>query len=235
MMAISEHIVRNSLHDTLISHLRELITQGELSAGDKVPEQQLCERFGVSRTPMREALKVLASEGVLQLLPNRGAIVARISEEEIQELFPIMAALEAVAGEFACQRATNRDIARVRKLHDEMIAHYRNGAEGAYLSHNREIHRTIFDIAGNPTLSAFYHQILTRIHCFRFVVRKSPEHWSSAVAEHEEIIAALEARDGPRLASLLRDHVTGTTVLIAQAAVERSGLQKEVRPAKKRA
>ncbi len=234
-MAISEHIIRNSLHDTLISHLRGLITQGELSAGDKVPEQQLCERFGVSRTPMREALKVLASEGVLQLLPNRGAIVARISEEEIEELFPIMAALEAVAGEFACQRATNRDIARVRKLHDEMIAYYRNGAESAYLSHNREIHRTIFDIAGNPTLSAFYQQILTRIHCFRFVVRKSPEHWSSAVAEHEEIIAALEARNGARLAGLLRDHVTGTTVRIAQAAVERAGLQKDAQLAKKRA
>lgn len=234
-MATSEHIVRNSLHDTLISHLRGLITQGELRAGDKVPEQQLCERFGVSRTPMREALKVLAAEGVLQLLPNRGAIVARISQEEIEELFPIMAALEAVAGEFACQRATNRDIARVRKLHDDMIAHYKKGVEGAYLANNREIHHAIFEIAGNPTLSAFYHQILTRIHCFRFVVRKSPEHWSSAVAEHEEIIAALEARDGPRLAALLRNHVTGTTVQIAQAAVERSALHDDKPPVKKRA
>jgi DNA-binding GntR family transcriptional regulator len=222
MKAVSQHIVRNSLHDTLVAYIRELIMQGELRPGDKVPEQQLCERFGVSRTPMREALKVLAAEGVLQLVINRGAIVAHTTQEEIEELFPIMAALESVAGEYACKRATARDIARVRKLHDEMIAHYKAGKESAYLRNNRAIHEAIFELAGNATLAAMYQQLLTRIHSIRFVIRKSSKHWEDAVREHEQIIAALEARDGPRLGQLLKEHVTGTTVGIAEASINKA-------------
>ena len=107
----SQRIVRSSLHDTLVSHLRDLIMRGDLRPGDKLPEQKLCERFGVSRTPMREAVKVLAAEGVLRLVINRGAIVAETTPQEIEELFPIMAALEAVAGEQACRNATPAQVA----------------------------------------------------------------------------------------------------------------------------
>ena len=103
-MAMSETTIipRRSLHDELATQMRDLLTRGELKAGDKISEQALCQRFGVSRTPLREALKVLANEGLVILLPNRGASVARISPEEIDELFPIMGALEALAGEAAC-------------------------------------------------------------------------------------------------------------------------------------
>jgi DNA-binding GntR family transcriptional regulator len=181
----------------------------------------LAARFGVSRTPIREALKVLAAEGVLQILPHRGAIVARITEEQIAELFPVMASLERLAGLLACERAGEADIARVRALHDRMMEHFKAGNEAEYLRQNRLVHEAFFEIAGNATLSAFYQQILTRIHACRFVVRKSPEHWAAAVAEHEQMMAALEARDGPRLASLLEEPVTGTTAGIARAFIRR--------------
>ena len=214
-------IIRHSLHESLVAPLREMILQGELRPGEKVPEEQLCERFGVSRTPIREALKVLAAEGVLQILPHRGAIVARITEGQIEELFPIMASLERLAGALACARATDADIARVRALHDKMMECFENGDEVDYLKHNRLIHESFFEIAGNVTLSAFYQQILTRIHACRFVVRKSREHWANAVSEHCEMIEALEARDGVRLATLLEIHVTGTTAGIARAFITR--------------
>ena len=217
-------IIRHSLHESLVAPLREMILQGELRPGEKVPEEQLCERFGVSRTPIREALKVLAAEGVLQILPHRGAIVARITEDQIEELFPIMASLERVAGMLACQRATDADIARVRALHDRMITCFEDGEEVEYLRHNRLIHEAFFEIAANTTLSAFYQQILTRIHACRFVVRKSREHWANAVSEHCEIIEALEARDGMRLATLLEVHVTGTTAGIARAFITRTSI-----------
>jgi DNA-binding GntR family transcriptional regulator len=220
-MMASAQIVRHSLHESLVAPLREMILQGELRPGEKVPEEQLCERFGVSRTPIREALKVLAAEGVLQILPHRGAIVARITEEQISELFPIMASLERLAGSLACAKASDADIARVRALHERMMEHFAAGNEPEYLRHNRRIHEAFFEIAGNATLSAFYQQILTRIHACRFVVRKSPEHWADAVAEHEQMIAAFEARDGARLASLLEEHVTGTTAGIARAFIDR--------------
>ncbi|ACB95827.1 GntR family transcriptional regulator [Beijerinckia indica] len=221
-MAEPTPIFRQSLHDVLTPSLRQLILGGELKPGEKIPERQLCERFGVSRTPLREALKVLAAEGLIELLPQRGAIVAQISPEDIEELFPIMAALEALAGELACERATDADIAQVRALHGQMMESYRNGDEDDYLRLNRRIHQTIFDIAHNETLAAMYQQILTRMHSHRFIVRKSEANWKSAVEEHEKIMEALAARDKRRLPSLLRKHVTGTTVRIATESVERT-------------
>lgn len=220
----SAPIVRHSLHESLVAPLREMILQGELRPGEKVPEEQLCERFGVSRTPIREALKVLAAEGVLQILPHRGAIVARITEEQIEELFPIMASLERLAGILACTRASDAEIARVRALHDRMMAHFEKGEEVEYLRHNRLVHESFFELAGNVTLSAFYQQILTRIHACRFVVRKSREHWAAAVVEHGQMIEALEARDGPRLGALLETHVMGTTSGIARAFIRRTSV-----------
>lgn len=216
-----QHIVRNSLHDTLVSHLRELILKGELRPGDKLPEQKLCERFGVSRTPMREAVKVLAAEGVLRLVINRGAIVAETTPAEIEELFPIMAALEAVAGEQACRNASDEQVAQLRVLHDAMIRHYAAGEEAAYLRHNRLIHEAIVEMTGNATLSGMYQQILTRIHCVRFTIGKSGEQWKKAIAEHEQIVAALERRDGALLAELLKAHVLDTTVRITQDYINR--------------
>jgi DNA-binding GntR family transcriptional regulator len=217
----SQHIVRSSLHDTLVTHLRELILNGELRPGDKLPEQKLCERFGVSRTPMREAVKVLAAEGVLRLQISRGAIVAETTAEEIDELFPIMAALESVAGEQACKLATDEQIARLRRLHDEMIAQYASGQESAYLRNNRAIHEALIEMSGNATLSSMYQQILTRIHCIRFVVGKSSEQWKKAIDEHEGIVDALEKRDGKRLGELLKSHVNGTAVRISQEYIHR--------------
>ncbi len=228
-MAASPHLLmRQSLHETLVAPLRQMILDGELRPGDKMPEEELCARFGVSRTPIREALKVLAAEGVLQILPHRGAIVAQITRAQIDELFPIMAALERLAGGLACAHASDREIARIRKLHDATMAHYRAGNEAAYLQHNRLIHEAIFDAAGNDTLSAFFQQILTRINACRFILRKNAEHWQRAMQEHEEIIKALEARDGPRLAELLDAHVSVTTAEIARAGIARDAEQLPV-------
>jgi DNA-binding GntR family transcriptional regulator len=230
----SSTLIRQSLHESLVAPLREMILSGELRAGEKVPEEQLCERFGVSRTPIREALKVLAAEGVLQILPHRGAIVARITETEIEELFPIMASLERLAGRLACLVATDHDVARVRALHDEMMEFYEGGDEANYLRLNREIHDAFFAIAGNQTLHTFYSQVLTRIHSCRFVMRKNAEDWNRAVLEHEQMIVALEARDGETLSQLLERHVTGTTVGIARDFVRRKTAAEAPLPARPR-
>ena len=216
-----QHIVRSSLHDMLVSHLRELILKGELRPGDKLPEQMLCERFGVSRTPMREAVKVLAAEGVLRLQLNRGAIVAETTPQDIEELFPIMAALEAVAGEQACRKASDVQIAQLRALHNAMVGHYEAGEEAAYLRHNRLIHEAIVEMTGNATLAGMYQQMLTRIHCVRFTIGKTVDQWKKAIAEHEQIVTALEQRDGARLAELLKAHVLETTVRITQDYINR--------------
>ncbi len=200
-------IVRKSLTDELVARVRDLIITGELEPGAKVPEAELCTRFGVSRTPMREALKVLAAEGLVVLTLNRGASVAKITQQEIDELFPIIGALEALAGEAACVRITERQLASLERLHGDMVARFRDGDWLGYSKLNRQIHEAIFEASGNAALAALYQQLLVRIHAVRFVARKTPERWRQAIDDHEQMMVALRARDGAALAGILRQHL----------------------------
>jgi len=208
---------RRSLSGELVPLVRDLVLEGELKPGDRIPEQALCLRFGVSRTPMREALKVLAAEGLLDLSPNRGASVARITSDEINELFPIMGALEALAGELACDRIDDPAVARIRKMHDAMVGHYRRGEAGPYIKLNRDIHDALFEAAGNVALSTLYATLMVRIHSVRYIARKSPERWREAVEDHEIIMQALEARDGKRLAEILQEHLRHKVEMVREA------------------
>jgi len=219
-MSESTVIRRRSLHDELVVLVRDMILDGELVPGQKISEQALCARFGVSRTPLREALKVLAAEGVIELLPNRGATVARITSEAIEELFPIMAALEALAGEQACRRIDEAGMARIRALHEEMMACYRRGEKAGYANLNRAIHEALFEIAGNATLTQIYNSLMVRIHSIRFFAKRSAARWRASVEDHERILEALEARDGPRLAAILKDHLLGQAADVARDTLE---------------
>jgi DNA-binding GntR family transcriptional regulator len=127
-VAMDDAIVRRSLHDELVERLQRLIIEGDLTPGEKVPEKELCERFNVSRTPMREALKVLANAGLVTLTPNRGASVTEVTVEDLQEVFPVMGALEALSGELACEKISDAELTAVRKLHEDMVGHYKAGA-----------------------------------------------------------------------------------------------------------
>lgn len=200
-------IARRSLHDEVADQLRSMIIGGELVPGVKVPEALLCERFGVSRTPMREALKVLASENLVQLLPSKGAIVTRLTRLEIDELFPIMGALEGLAGELACRNLKLKDLANIKRLHQEMIVCYENDDWTGYAKHNRAIHEQIFETAGNASLTQIFDQLMLRIRSVRFTAKSSPEGWMEAIKDHEEIIRALEGRDGAALSRTLKQHL----------------------------
>jgi DNA-binding GntR family transcriptional regulator len=214
---------RRSLHEELLNGVRDLIFDGKLRPGDKIPERALCEHFKVSRTPLRESLKALAAEGLVQLVPNRGAIVALITEKEIDELFPILGALEALAGELVCKTAEEGDLKALRALHEEMIQHFRRDEESAYRRLNRQFHQTMFDIAGNGALSELYEQLLGRIHLIRFLVDKKETDWKKAVSDHERIMTALEARNGARLAAILKVHLTKTAAEVSRQSLNRRG------------
>ncbi len=218
-------IARKSLHGELVSLLRDMILDGELKPGDKIPEQALCARFGVSRTPLREATKVLASEGLVQLLPSRGAMVARITNAEIEELFPIMGALEGLAGELACKQATEAEVAAIRAMHDEMVGCYRRNEYAAYAKLNRAIHEAFFTAARSPVLSNYFGNLIVRTHAIRFVARKSLERWREAVEDHEKMMAALEARDGHLLGELLREHLRHKIGMVNEAMAALSSME----------
>jgi DNA-binding GntR family transcriptional regulator len=214
-------IPRRSLHGELAAQLRDMLMRGELKPGDKISEQMLCSRFGVSRTPLREALKVLANEGVLILSPNRGASVARISPSEVDELFPIMGALEMLAGEAACARATPEDMARLEAMHALMVDAYRRSDSASYLKLNRQIHEAFFEIAANNSLTQMYQTLMVRIHAVRFIAQKSSERWREAVEDHEQMMVALRARDAARLGAILKEHLRHKAAMVLESLPDR--------------
>ena len=206
-MNVAAPLGRVNLHDELVERLRELIVESELEPGARVPERELCERFAVSRTPLREALKVLASEGLLELQPHRGARVTRLTAADLDEMFPVMGALEALAGELACARITEAEMAEVRALHYQMVLHATRGELPEYFRLNQRIHEAIMAAARNPTLARLYRGLAGRVRRARYLANMSKPRWSQAVAEHEAILAALEARDGAALGRVLKAHL----------------------------
>lgn len=210
-------IVRQSLHDEVVNRLRDMIVEGELVPGDRISERLLCDRFGISRTPLREALKVLASEGLLELTPNRGARVAHLTVKDVDETFPIMGALEALSGELACQRVTDTELAEIRVLHYQMVVHFQRGELPEYFHLNQAIHEKLLAIADNPTLANIYRSLSGRVSPARYMANMTKKRWSQAVREHERILKALEARDGPRLAKILKEHLENKRETVKEA------------------
>lgn len=200
-------IARKSLHQELVDRLQLLIISGELTPGAKVPEKDLCARFGVSRTPLREALKVLASDGLVRLEPNRGAWVTQVTIGEVEEVFPVLGALEALSGELACKSITDDEIAAIRSLHDRMIHSYEIRDLDRYFTLNQQIHRAILQAARNETLTISCQALSLRMQRARYLANMTEGRWYAAVQEHENIMKFLAARDGAALARTLLDHM----------------------------
>ena len=217
---VAAPIQRRPLHNELADRLRHMIVEGELAPGEKLAEKELCDQFGVSRTPLREAMRVLATEGLVQLTPNRGCAVAKLTLADLDEAFPIMGALEALSGELACQHITDAELARIRELHDRMVAKYQAGALRDYFKLNEQIHQMILDAARNPTLAQMQLSLSGRVRRARYMANMSPARWSAAVAEHERILEALSARDGKRLAVILKEHLANKLETVKEALTE---------------
>jgi DNA-binding GntR family transcriptional regulator len=203
-----------SLHEKLVVQLRDLIVEGDIEPGARISERLLCERFGVSRTPLREALKVLASEGLVDLLPNRGARVARLEEKDVEDMFEVMAAIEALSGRLACARIGESALAEIHALHHQMLVHYMRRQLPEYFRLNQAIHQAIVDATENPVLKATYLGLSGRIRRARYLANMSDERWAAAVAEHEDILIALSERDGEKLARILDAHLKNKSTVV---------------------
>jgi DNA-binding GntR family transcriptional regulator len=198
---------RPTMPATIAGRLRELIIEGELPAGTRLNERALCERLSVSRTPLREAFRLLSAEGLVQIQPNRGAQVVALSEEDIRESFEVMSALEALSGEMACRRITDAEVAEIRALTFEMLACHARRDLPAYYRLNRAIHERINQAANNRLLAQVYTTLNLRIQNLRFRLNFDHDQWDNAAREHAGMVEALAARDSARLATILRQHL----------------------------
>lgn len=213
---------RPTLAVKLVEQLRQLIFDGDLAPGSRLQEEDLSRRFGVSRTPLREALKLLTAEGLITIAPNRGATVTELSLTELAETFPVMGVLEALAGELAASHVDDDDLAALRDLHETIVAGYRARDLRSYFTANQAFHERLVEAARNETLAEHYHQLAGRVRRARYRANMSPERWAQSVAEHDQIIAALETRDGAALSVILRAHIDHKFETVRDA-IERDG------------
>jgi DNA-binding GntR family transcriptional regulator len=206
----SEPIVRRSLHDEVASRVRDMIIEGALAPGERIYEEQLAKVLGVSRTPMREALKTLASEGLIELAAARGALVRRFSPKDVRDMLDVLAVLESFAARLACKAASDEQIAELRALHERMKAFFKARNRLEYYKLNQDFHSGVLRLSGNAALQSAHLAIQARLKRIRYIGNSEPQKWKDAMAEHEEMIRRLEARDAEGLAAILALHMEHT-------------------------
>ncbi|TWO71590.1 GntR family transcriptional regulator [Caenimonas sedimenti] len=200
-------IPRAALHEQVAQRLRQMLVESRIPPGAKLNERELSELLQVSRTPLREAIKMLAAEGLVELLPNRGAIAVSLNEADILHTFEVMAGLEGQSGELAAQRITEDELAEIQAMHFEMLAAYTRRDLSTYYTLNARIHRAINAAAKNPVLGAVYNQVNARLQALRFRSNQDGAKWKRAVKEHEQMILALAARDPVAMRGVLITHL----------------------------
>lgn len=206
-MAEVIEIVRRSLHDEVAGRLRAMLVEGRIPPGAKLNERELCELLKISRTPLREAIKSMAAEGLVDLLPNRGAVAVKLSETDVLHTFELLADLEGLSGELAARRITDAEVTQIKALHYEMLAAFTRQDLPAYYRLNARIHAALNAAARNPVLTRTYAQVNARVQSLRFRTNQNEAKWRQAVKEHERMIEALQARDAAALRAILIEHL----------------------------
>jgi DNA-binding GntR family transcriptional regulator len=200
-------IPRQVLHQEVVVRLRQRIVEGHFAPGSKLNERALSEQLHVSRTPLREALKMLAAEGLVELLPNRGAVVAQLGEQDVIDTFEVIAGLEGQSGELAAQRIADAELGEIRALHYEMLAAYIRRDLPTYYRLNAQIHTLINAAARNPVLTQTWRNVNARLQALRFRSNFDEAKWKRAVKEHEGMVELLGARDAEGLRALMVAHL----------------------------
>ena len=201
---------KQNLSDQIANRLRDMIIQNALAPGDRIREREVCRDLQVSRTPLREALHKLASEGLIELIPNRGAVISKPSAEEIADMLQMLGVLEAFAGERVCEHITDDELAEIKALQYEMLAAYARQDRLKYFKLNQKIHLAIVKAARSDTLLSLHSRLNARLYRIRYQSNLKNETWGSALAEHDRILEALEDRDAEKLSTLLRQHLKST-------------------------
>jgi DNA-binding GntR family transcriptional regulator len=214
--AAEEARQKGSLFGSTTEALRQLILDGVLQAGQRLKERELCEQLGVSRTPVREAIKALTQEGLLEALPNRSPVVAALNPEEVRSLAVVVAEIERMAVELACTTASEADFEIIAGAHYQMIiCHVRRNLR-EYFRANKEFHRQIILSTRNSVLLWIWDLLSARVDRARYASNLQPKRWPLAIKEHGEILEALIARDAQRAAGLMKVHVhKGLSVVTA--------------------
>jgi DNA-binding GntR family transcriptional regulator len=193
--------------DALREQLEQDIVTGTLRPGERLDEQGLAARFGVSRTPIREALMQLATAGLVTLQPRRGAFVASLSLKEIIERFEVMAALEGACGALAARRIRDEERQELLEAHEACVREASGGSSDAYYYANERFHRILYAACHNAFLAEQARQLHERLKPYRRLQLRARSRVAGSLAEHQGIVDAILAGDGDKADQLLKGHI----------------------------
>nr|WP_255701519.1 GntR family transcriptional regulator [Afifella sp. H1R] len=195
------------LPQQVAEYVRDLIIHDHLKPGERIRERRIAEELNVSRTPLRDALKILAMERLVDLTPNKGAVVVHSTDAEIAEMLTVYSELEALGGRIACGAATEADILRVAHYDKVMARAFAEEDRAAYFAANQGFHLAIVAASHNSTLMEMHSHLNIRLYRIRYLAVMSTQEWTAAAGEHSELLNALKARDADRLTYLQREHL----------------------------
>ena len=211
-------LIHNSLHDEVAAALRDRIFAGELGPGTFLDEVQLAEEMKISRTPLREALKVLTAEGLVRHEPRRGCFVNEVTEQDLDEIFPVIALLEGRCAFEAARNATDADLAALEALHDKLNKHAKAKRINDYYDANFAIHEAIITLANNRWLAGVIGDLRKIVKLARLQQLHAPGRLDQSLSEHMAVFAALKARDAEGAEAAMRTHLTRQRVALREVA-----------------
>lgn len=210
-----------TLREKILETIREAILKGTLKAGEKVAEPELAERFGISRTPIREAFRQLESEGYLTVIPRKGAVVTSLSERDVEEFYAIKSILEGYAARIAAGRLNDREIERLNTINDRLEQLAREGDVKTFFRVHNEFHELFIKASGNNKLLDLIGQLMMKFNRLRMASLSLPGRMEVSVQEHRKIIQAFRAQDGEEADRIVsKSAAYGGQVLIQSMARE---------------
>lgn len=200
-------LVSNSLHDEVATQLRDRIFAGDFAPGSFLDEVALAERLNISRTPLREALKVLTAEGLVRHEPRRGCFVYEVTEQDLDDIFPVIALLEGRCAFEAARNATDAELLALEALHSKLQQHARAKRIADYYAANYAIHEAIITLAGNRWLAQSIADLRKIVRLARLQQLRAPGRLEQSLSEHMAVFAALKARDSEGAEAAMRTHL----------------------------
>lgn len=219
-----EPIKRKALYQQVAERLRKRIYDHQLRPGDAIDEKELCAVFGISRTPLREALKVLHTEGLVELIPNRGCFVKRLDLEELHELFPVMAVLEGLCAREAVERCTPEDIERLESLHERLEAHAAAGDIDRYYEVNFEFHQALQELSRNRWLQRVTADLRKILRLARHAQLTAEGRLQQSLHEHRQVIEAFRQRDPDAAEQTMKEHLYAQMHVLERLEVDQPPL-----------
>ncbi len=211
-----------TLRERIVEFIKDAVVSGRLKPGERVPEQEIAENFGISRTPIREAFRQLESEGFISLIPRKGAVVSPITDKDVREFYAIKSLLEGYAARTACEALTAREIRRLEGLNEAMERCAGKGDVKGFFRLDNAFHDTFLKACGNDKLYALVHSLVQQFERFRVTALSLPGRMEDSVSQHREIIEAFREADAPLVERLVRANAErGRDVLVDEILRER--------------